>query len=469
VPGEEPDLLRPDARSPARRRALHAAHERFLSTGTVAGVRSLVADSWRRSLRSGVDPERPAPPVALTDADLRAHRSEHPLRHALPVVRGLLLDAALTEGFLVALTDADGRLLWVAGDARVRRAVEGVGFVEGAAWDEAHAGTNAPGTALATGHDVQVLGAEHFTRAVQPWSCTAAVLRDPAGRPLGALDVTGRDAAASALMLSLVRATAAAVEADLRARSLARGPGPAGGAGWPAARGPDPGAPAGGSLHAGEPTRPGPDGATGTATPAARLEVLRPGSGVLHAPGTGARALSLRHAELLLLLAEHPRGLHADELAVLLHPGTMSDVAVRAEVSRLRRVAGPLVDRSRPYRLAVTLGTDVAGVREALAAGDVRAALDRYAGPVLPRSRAPGVEQVRDALASDVRAAVLHATDPVVLERWLDREEGAEDWQAWERLVAVTAPGSAAHARAAGRLDLLVRRLGTGPARHPWR
>ncbi|WP_308161117.1 transcriptional regulator [Cellulomonas sp. GbtcB1] len=452
MPGEEPDLLSPGARSLAGGRALHAAHERFLSTGTVTGVRAVVADSWRRSLRSGVDPERPAPPVALTDADLRSYRSEHPLQHALPVVRGLLLDAAVTEGFLVALTDADGRLLWVAGDARVRRAVEGVGFVEGAAWDEAHAGTNAPGTALATGHDVQVLGAEHFTRAVQPWSCTAAVLRDPAGRALGALDVTGRDAAASALMLSLVRATAAAVEADLRARVLARGPGPAGGTGWP-----------GPSVVARWPV-----GAPAAPT-TARLEVLRPGSGVLHTPGSAARALSLRHAELLLLLAEHPRGLHADELAVLLHPDAMSDVAVRAEVSRLRRVAGPLVDRSRPYRLAAALGTDAAGVREALVAGDVRAALDRYAGPVLPRSRAPGVEQVRDALASDVRAAVLHATDPVVLERWLDREEGAEDWQAWERLVAVTPPGSAAHARAAGRLDLLVRRLGAGPARHPWR
>lgn len=465
MPGEEPDLLRPDARSLARGRALHAAHERFLSTGAVTGVRDLVADSWRRSLRSGVDPERPAPPVALTDADLRAYRSEHPLRHALPVVRGLLLDAALTEGFLVALTDADGRLLWVAGDARVRRAVEGVGFVEGAGWDEAHAGTNAPGTALATGHDVQVLGAEHFTRSVQPWSCTAAVLRDPAGQALGALDVTGRDAAASALMLSLVRATAAAVEADLRARVLARGPGPAGGAGWPTAS-VGGGWPAARGASGDAPTLAEPDGGD---APAARLEVLRPGSGVLHAPGAPARTLSLRHAELLLLLAEHPRGLHADELAVLLHPDAMSDVAVRAEVSRLRRAAGPLVDRSRPYRLAGPLGTDVAGVRQALAAGDVRAALDRYSGPVLPRSRAPGVEQVRDALASDVRAAVLHATDPVVLERWLDREEGAEDWQAWERLVSVTPPGSAAHARAAGRLDLLVRRLGAGPARHPWR
>ncbi|RMI09369.1 GAF domain-containing protein [Cellulomonas triticagri] len=421
----------PDATAVARTRA---AHERFVGTGAVSvGVRAVVAESWRRSLRSGVDPERPAPPVALTDADLHAYRDEHPLRHALPVVRGLLLDAAVTEGFLVALTDVDGRLLWIAGDAAVRRAVEGVGFVEGAAWDERHAGTNAPGTALATGSAVQVLAAEHFTRAVQPWSCTAAVLRDPGGRTLGALDVTGREAAASPLMLSLVRATAAAVEAELRARDLARAPGA-------------------GDLGA----RP-------------RLDVLGARSGVLHRPGAPAHPLSLRHAELLLLLAEHPRGLHADELAVLLHPEAMSDVAVRAEVSRLRRTAGPLVAHSRPYRLAAALTTDAAAVRDALAAGDVRGALDRYPGPVLPRSRAPGVEQVRDALTSDVRAAVLHATDPGVLERWLDHDEGAEDWQAWERLAALSAPGSAAATRAEGRLDLLVRRLGGTSGPYGWR
>lgn len=400
-----------------------AAHERFLTTGTVADVRPLVAESWRRSLSGGVDPERPTPPVALTEVELHAHREQHPLRHALPVVRGLLLDAAVSEEFLVALTDADGRLLWIAGDARVRRAVEQVGFVEGAAWDERHAGTNAPGTALATGGTVQVRAAEHFSRAVQPWSCTAAVLRDPAGRVLGALDVTGRDGAASLLMLSLVRATATAVESELRARD---------------------------ALH--HPAVPA----------AAGLEVLRPDSGVLHGPGPGARALSLRHAELLLLLAEHPRGLHADELAVLLHPDAMSDVAVRAEVSRLRRVVGPVLAQSRPYRLAGELVTDVATVRATLAAGDVRSALDQYPGPVLPRSRAPGVDRVRESVATDVRAAVLHAADPVLLERWLDRDEGVDDWNAWEQLARLSAPGSVSRARATGRLELLRRRFGLG-------
>jgi hypothetical protein len=200
-----------------------------------------------------------------------------------------------------------------------------------------------------------------------------------------------------------------------------------------------------------------------------RLDVLRTDSGALIDLGGVARHLALRHAELLLLLAAHPRGLHADELGVLLHPGAMSDVTVRAEMSRLRRAVGPLVGQSRPYRLTVPLTTDIAAVRERLTAGDVRGALLAYPGPVLPRSLAPGVEQVRDALMADLRAGVLASSETVVLESWLEREEGADDWQAWERLAEVTVPGTASHTRARGRLELLVRRVGLGPTRHPWR
>jgi hypothetical protein len=439
-----------------------AAHERFLSTGVLPPVvRGVVAESWRRSVGLGVDPERPRPQVQITDADLRSYRREHPLWPALPVVRTLLLDDAVAEGFLVAITDADGLLLWIGGDAQVRRAVDRVGFVEGAGWGEAAAGTNAPGTALATGHDVQVYGAEHFTRTVQPWSCSAVLLRDPAGRVLGALDVTGEDAAASPLMLSLVRATATAVELDLRARAAD---------GYTRTAGLDlPG-------HARPPrsTRPAPDlpAATDPAPPAgarSRLRVLGAGDPELH-PGDGSppRPLPLRHAELLLLLHAHPAGLHADQLGALLHPAGLSDVAVRAEISRLRRVAGPLLDASRPYRLTGPLGTDAERVRDRIADGDVLGALLAYPGPVLPRSRAPGVEQIREALVSDLRAGVLASRDLLVIETWVDRPDGADDWQAWERLVQLSTPGSATAARARSRLDLLVRRLGAGPAAHPW-
>ncbi|HWV79157.1 MAG TPA: GAF domain-containing protein, partial [Isoptericola sp.] len=281
-----------------------------------------------------------------------------------------------------------------------------------AVWGEESVGTNAPGTALATRRAVQVIGAEHFSRPVQELSCAAAPIRDPAtGRVLGVLDVTGRRAAATHVVLSLVRATVATVERELATRAAAHPPGVA----------------------------------------PVDLRVL--GRPVLRTPA-GERPLSLRHAEILLLLAEHPRGLSADELAVLLHPGELSDVTVRAEVSRLRHVVGALLAGSRPYRLARALRTDADVVRAALAAGDVRAAVDAYA-PLLPRSVAPGVEQLRAELSAEVRAAVLAAGDPDALDDWVRGADGADDLAAWTRLLAVAPAGSPQAVRARARVTLL--------------
>src|SRR6202044_1476242 len=49
---------------------------------------------------------------------------------------------------VMAVTDERGQLLWVRGKSWVLRQAESIRFVEGAQWDERHAGTNAPGTAL---------------------------------------------------------------------------------------------------------------------------------------------------------------------------------------------------------------------------------------------------------------------------------------------------------------------------------
>ncbi|GMA24290.1 putative transcriptional regulator [Luteimicrobium album] len=411
-------------------RRVNVAYEAVVS-GDVAsvhgrpGVRALVADSWERSLRRGLDPDSPRTEVSLTHADLVGERSRSPLAAAMPIVRDLLVDAVADDGLIVALSDDAGRLLWVEGNRRVRDEVGSIGFVEGAVWREDVVGTNAPGTALATGRPVQVVGPEHFTRPVQAYSCAAAPVRDLAtGQVLGVLDVTGGAPAASGVMLSLVRASAAAVEREL-ARSDLGGRRP-----------PD--------------ARPG-------------LQVLGPVP-ALRLPGAPTQRLSLRHAELLVLLAEGAEGSTADELAVLLAPGALSDVTVRAEISRLRRVVGPLLDGGRPYRLAVPLATDVADVRARLAADDVAGALHAYTGPVLPRSVAPGVERVRDELEADVRSAVLRSADPAVVERWTGRREGADDHAAWTRLARLSPPGSAARARALGRLALLDRTFGLGGA-----
>jgi hypothetical protein len=78
-----------DPRSVAR--AVAVAHERFVTGAETDGVRPIVLDSWRRSLRWGVDPDGKLPPVELTDDELDHYRAAHPLASIMPVVRRLLV------------------------------------------------------------------------------------------------------------------------------------------------------------------------------------------------------------------------------------------------------------------------------------------------------------------------------------------------------------------------------------------
>ena len=88
--------------------------------------------------------------------------------------------ASVEADHLIVVSDADGMLLSIRGDTRLRnRAADDMNFVEGALWSEAGAGTNAVGTALAAEHAVQVFAAEHFTEPVQRWTCAAAPVTDP--------------------------------------------------------------------------------------------------------------------------------------------------------------------------------------------------------------------------------------------------------------------------------------------------
>jgi hypothetical protein len=311
----------------------------------------------------------------------------------------------------MAVSDAAGRLLWVEGHPGALRSAEAMNFVEGAVWDEPHAGTNAPGTALALDHEVQIFATEHFRPTVQDWTCAAAPIHDPAsGRVLGVVDVTGGDAIAHPHSLALVRAAARAAETALAFRRASGSP-----------------------LWV-----PAPPAGT-------RLSVLGSAEPTLLFEGR-TRRLGRRTAELLFLLASRPGGLTGDELAEALHGGEGSEAAVRVEVNRLRRVVGDLV-LSRPYRLAAPVRLDFAEVTAALNRGDIAGAVDAYAGPLLPGSEAPAVVVQRDWLQVQMRSAVLAAGDPAVLHAWAERS-AFDDLEVWERLAALAAGPVAAIAEA---------------------
>ena len=94
------------------------------------------------------------------------------------------------------------------------------------------------------------------------------------------------------------------------------------------------------------------------------------------ASGAWGHPLSPRHAELLFLLAVHPGGCTAGQLAAEVFGDERRTVTVRAEMSRLRRNLGCLLSR-RPYRFSENVEVEV------LRPDDP--------GSLLPHSTAPAV------------------------------------------------------------------------------
>lgn len=418
--------LRPGDDAAAHARRVSRAHDTFVGAmgeRHTDEVRSVVRDSWLRSLRGGVDPDVVDQPALITGVDLERYRAGHPMALIRPVVHKLLVEDGTDAGLLVAISDEHGRLLWVEGDHGARDRALNMNFVEGADWSEDAVGTNAPGTALALDHSVQIFGAEHFNRTVHEWSCSAGPVHDPtSGRTLGTIDITGGPRVAAPEVLQLVRATVAAAEAELRLHLIT-------------------------SPHL-------------FPSAAAHIETFGAGKPTLRAGGRRI-ALSQRHAEILLILADHPEGLTSDQLAVQLDEAELDSVTIRAEMSRLRKVLGPEHLGSRPYRLLTEFGSDVADVRAALDRGDTAGALRLYTGPVLPGSDAPGVQDIRDELRTRVQAALLRGGDEHLLARWTSSIHGREDLTAWAAYLSTLDPASPQFTQVKAKLDRLDRQLAT--------
>jgi hypothetical protein len=406
---------------------VRAVHELFVAGQVDASyldsspLRRVVVESWQRSLARGVDPDRGGAQSSEIAKSVARMRAAHPLASALPVIRRLLVADATASGVMVAISGADGTLLWVEGDPSARRKGEAMNFVPGADWSERGAGTNAPGTALALDTEVQIRGTEHFSRLVQPWSCTAVPVHDPVtGVTIGAIDLTGGDEVSSSQTLALVRATVVAVENHLALLRVT-----------------------GSALPQ-----------TGVAPP--RLTVL--GADRPHWQSTDEHGyvrrtvLTGRHADILVLLSRHPEGLSADHLATLLDDKHLDVVTIRAEMSRLRKVVGADLLSSRPYRLTGPVSSDLTDVFDALTAGRVVAALDAYAGPLLGLSVSPSIGRLRTELSVSLRGAVLATGNVAVLRRWLQLPEGRDDRDGWRILHDSAGAKPVVRAQARGHL-----------------
>ena len=463
----------------AQAHRLHEVYEAVLSGETAAAApRSLISASWQRSLAAHVDPDARTPPVVVRDAQLPDLRSAHPLNEVMPLLRSTLVSIADEAMHVMLVTDADGVILWREGAAKLLHPADGVGLAPGTRWSEEVIGTNAMGTTLAVDAPVQIHSAEHLVRTYHAWTCAAAPVHDPdTGAILGAIDISGPLHTMHPAMAALVSATAQLAEnqllvrlaiADERLRvrnmpHLANLHGQAGALVTPSGRiiagEPYGGWPSRVELPAGGDRIQLPDGremvveplaegfllraparSTGTARRSAlSLRLLGDGAPGAMLNGTPL-ALTLRPAELLAALALHRVGLTAERLALLLYGEDGNPTTVRGEILRLRSVIGTEVLRTRPYRLDADVDTDFGAVRRALHSGQIREAVRGCAGPLLPRSDAPAIRELRDELEAGLRHAVLGSDDVELLAEFATHPLGRDDLEVHDRLVRLLPP-----------------------------
>ncbi|WP_181059618.1 helix-turn-helix domain-containing protein [Pseudoclavibacter sp. AY1H1] len=374
----------------------------FSSKRAPAHPRDVIADSWARLRRRGVRPSRApasakhaeatsAGAPATSDLDSDALLLTSLIRANLGHLSTLLRD----DTAVLVVSNRHGRIVARSGGTQMLSRADDLGFVEGAAWGENSVGTNAIGTALAARRQVQVHGAEHYSRSQHLWSCTAAPVRDPRnGRTLGTVDLSFEVADAHPMSLGLISLLARAAAQDLRerhhrditelraasfsaTRELDHPWAVVDEWGWVAAsygvdvssriplpRGLKSGdtwtTPSGEVLVTGlergfllSPARASRRPADAPPETTITLSAIGTGALVELRTPTGSREVRIpsRQADILFLLAASPRGLTAPELSARLYGTSEHDVTVRAEISRLRRHLGDVLVAA-PYRFA---------------------------------------------------------------------------------------------------------------------
>jgi hypothetical protein len=344
-------------------------------------VRQEILSSWTRS-ESAVTVDVQQAPLA-DESETASIWQGSPLQTAVERVEEELRRTAEDGDLVVAVTDADTRILWTYGGRVMRRKAETVNFVAGGRWDDRSVGTNALDLANRLQQPALVFSAEHYASIVHNWVCWAAPVFDPAtGVKLGVIDLSTTWERTHPIGLATARVMARLIESALPH-----------------------------SHH----------------HPSALEETSEPGL-VMTLLGTaetwldGQRLLlNRRQTEVLALLALHPEGLSLEHLHALVYGDQAVTLStLKAEVSHLRSALGGQLS-SRPYRLMMPATTDVDHVLSLLRRGRVEEAVEAYGGDLLPGTNSPALGELAEYVAVAVREALLADPQPDAVVRYSER------------------------------------------------
>ena len=363
-------------------------------------VRPEILRSWERSAPLvGIDVAE----APLDDeSDTASFWNGSPLQVGVERVESELRRTAEDGDLVVAVTDAQTRILWTYGGRVMRRKAESVNFVAGGRWDDTSVGTNALDLATRYDSPSMVFSAEHYAPIVHNWVCWAAPVHDPiTGEQLGVIDLSTTWDRSHPIGLATARVMARLIETAMPLSE--QHPGLAG-----HGRSPEPG-----------------------------LDLTLLGAAEAHLDGKRL-LLNRRQTEILALLALNPAGLSLEHLHALLYGDeAVTFSTLKAEVSHLRSALdGQLA--SRPYRLTMPVRVDVDEVLRLLRRGQVRAAVSAYGGDLLPGTDSPALVELADYVAVAMREALLADPQPQAVARYT--ELAPYDTEVMEVCLAVMGP-----------------------------
>src|ERR1700758_5499657 len=177
---------------------------------------SVVASWHERARQLGLSEQFLPDFGSVTRAELTRLADQHRAldTHAVTVME-MLHEQILNTHSMVVLTDSGGLILHSLGDSDFLEKANRVALRPGVTWSEGCKGTNAIGTALTEARPTLVHGSEHFLTANQFLTCSCSPIRDPHGRVMGALDVSGAKESYHAHTMALVRMSTQMIENHL--------------------------------------------------------------------------------------------------------------------------------------------------------------------------------------------------------------------------------------------------------------
>ena len=205
---------------PEKTKELRTFWEFFFSNNNseivLSKIRSTILASWKRCQETGINPRQSQTKPAFSHSELTTLLKESEIYHAAKPIMDDLFYKISGTGYLAALSDQNGRLIYLKGDPAIISEAEKMNFAPGMDWSEQTAGTNAIGTSIVTKNPIQIFSAEHFCLGCHPWTCSSAPITHPFTKEIiGAIDFTGLWDLAQPHTLGLAISVAKAIEMEL--------------------------------------------------------------------------------------------------------------------------------------------------------------------------------------------------------------------------------------------------------------